>query len=133
MYNPIIETLDSFPEVVIPQTYLDLSKKINDEADLFNPIDENVGTRVSDVETLESATNPVMLAKGSARMQRNFSDLDTSGMTDQQIADLVIPQGTTVADLAKILDYHKGILNTPPAVAVDTPQPAVVAEPPKTE
>ena len=127
-----VEASYKFEQVIsVPQYFADLNKQINDEADKFNPVDENRGTRISDVETVESSTNPVFLAQAQARMSRNFSDLDTSQMSDEDIAALVVPQGTTVNEVKQLLDYHKSILNAPKEETVP-PAPAPVV-PPKTE
>ena len=119
--------------IVVPQNFVDLHKQINDEADTFNPIDENRGTRTSDVDTVQSSTNPVFLAQAQARMSRNFSDLDTSQMSDEDIAALVVPQGTTVNEVKQMLDYHKSILNAPKEEPVPPASVPVSVEPPKTE
>lgn len=127
-----VQSSYKFKQVIsVPQNFVDLHKQINDEADTFNPIDENRGTRISDIDTVQSSTNPVFLAQAQARMSRDFTDLDTSQMSDEDIASLVVPAGTTVNDVKQMLDYHKSIINTPKEESVP-PTPAPV-DSPKTE
>ena len=77
------------------------SKQLTEFYDAVNPLDKNHPQRLNDIDVLNSVKDPdlknammVALTK-----QSDGSEIDTTGMTDDQIAETVLPQNVTYGQL----------------------------------
>ena len=77
------------------------SKQLTDFYDAVNPIDDKQPQRLNDIDVLNSVKDPdlknammVALTK-----QSDGTEIDTSGMTDDEIAETALPQNVTYGQL----------------------------------
>ena len=104
-------------------------KSINADADLFQPIGSH-GWRTSDIDVLQK-TNDVGLQ--NVIMARNraihVDSIDTSDMSDDDIANTAIPRNLSIGDIAQLSDsidaYKRSLDVQVPAEPVASVEPAV--------
>lgn len=77
------------------------SQQLTEFYDAVNPIDDNHPQRLNDIDVLNSVKDPdlknammVALTK-----QSDGTEIDTSGMTDDEIAETALPQNVTYGQL----------------------------------
>lgn len=77
------------------------SKQLTDFYDAVNPIDVKHPQRLNDIDVLNSVKDPdlknAMLVALSK--QSDGTEIDTSGMTDEEIAETALPQNVTYGQL----------------------------------
>ena len=77
------------------------SKQLTDFYDAVNPIDNKHPQRLNDIDVLNSVKDPdlknAMLV--ALTKQSDGSEIDTSGMTDEEIAETALPQNVTYGQL----------------------------------
>ena len=77
------------------------SKQLTDFYDAVNPIDDKHPQRLNDIDVLNSVKDPdlknAMLV--ALTKQSDGSEIDTSGMTDDEIAETALPQNVTYGQL----------------------------------
>ena len=77
------------------------SKQLTDFYDSVNPIDDKHPQRLNDIDVLNSVKDPdlknAMLV--ALTKQLDGSEIDTSGMTDDEIAETALPQHVTYGQL----------------------------------
>ena len=77
------------------------SQQLTDFYDAVNPVDDNHPQRLNDIDVLNSVKDPdlknAMLVALSK--QSDGTEIDTSGMTDEQIAETALPQNVTYGQL----------------------------------
>ena len=77
------------------------SKQLTDFYDAVNYVDDKHPQRLNDIDVLNSVKDPdlknAMLA--ALTKQSDGSEIDTSGMTDEQIAETALPQNLTYGQL----------------------------------
>ena len=110
------------------------SKQLTEFYDAVNPLDKNHPQRLNDIDVLNSVKDPdlknaMMVALSK---QSDGTEIDTSGMSDDEIAETALPQNVTygqlydaMQDVAELQSHQSEII---PDV---TPSP--VAEPVQTQ
>ena len=77
------------------------SKQLTDFYDAVNPVDAKHPQRLNDIDVLNSVKDPdlknAMLV--ALTKQSDGSEIDTSGMTDDEIAETALPQNVTYGQL----------------------------------
>ena len=77
------------------------SKQLTDFYDAVNPVDDKHPQRLNDIDVLNSVKDPdlknAMLV--ALTKQSDGSEIDTSGMTDDEIAETALPQNVTYGQL----------------------------------
>ena len=77
------------------------SKQLTDFYDAVNPIDDQHPQRLNDIDVLNSVKDPdlknAMLV--ALTKQSDGSEIDTSGMTDEEISQTALPQHVTYGQL----------------------------------
>ena len=77
------------------------SQELTDFYDAVNPVDDKHPQRLNDIDVLNSVKDPdlknAMLVALSK--QSDGTEIDTSGMTDDEIADTALPQNVTYGQL----------------------------------
>ena len=77
------------------------SQELTDFYDAVNPVDDKHPQRLNDIDVLNSVKDPdlknAMLV--ALTKQSDGTEIDTSGMTDEQIAETALPQHVTYGQL----------------------------------
>ena len=77
------------------------SKELTSFYDAVNPVDDQHPQRLNDIDVLNSVKDPdlknAMLV--ALTKQSDGTEIDTSGMTDEQIAETALPQNVTYGQL----------------------------------
>lgn len=110
------------------------SKQLTDFYDAVNPIDVKHPQRLNDIDVLNSVKDPdlknAMLVALSK--QSDGTEIDTSGMTDEEIAETALPQNVTygqlydaMQDVAELKSYQNDVSSepAPQSVSEQTPTP----------
>ena len=103
---------------------------INEEADMLTPVLSS-GWRMSDIDAINSTSNPLVRDMLLSRMQRTgSSDNLNEGLSDEEIADNVVSKYTSLSDIDSAhSDYNTLREEMENAPVVDPP----VVDPPVTE
>ena len=77
------------------------SQELTDFYDAVNPIDDKHPQRLNDIDVLNSVKDPDLKNAMLVALTKQFdgSDIDTSGMTDEEIAATALPQNVTYGQL----------------------------------
>ena len=77
------------------------SKQLTDLYDAVNPIDDNHPQRLNDIDVLNSVKDPDLKNAMLVALTKQFdgSEIDTTGMTDEEIAETALPQNVTYGQL----------------------------------
>lgn len=98
-----IEFTQSYPSSRQTEADIMYLTKINEDADLLLPVMSD-GKRITDIDSLSQISNPVARDMLLSRMVPNGSnDLDNSGLSDDQIAENVIPKDSTFSDVHNMI------------------------------
>ena len=112
------------------------SKQLTDFYDAVNPISDNHPQRLNDIDVLNSVKDPdlknammVALTK-----QSDGTEIDTSGMTDEEISETALPQNVTygqlfdaMQDVAELQSLHTDDINLSADVAPIATAPTATA------
>ena len=107
-----------------------LQKQLNDDADLLLPID-STGWRISDIEAVNTATDPRYQNILLQRFKQLGVNPDTTGLSDEQLLQLVVSRNLSNTDLSAMAqelidahsDYQSSMTLSDPLPAAD-PLPA---------
>ena len=104
------------------------SKQLTDFYDAVNPIDDKHPQRLNDIDVLNSVKDPdlknAMLV--ALTKQSDGSEIDTSGMTDDDIAETALPQNVTYGQLYEAMQdvaELQSLKQENPPVSVPVPEP----------
>lgn len=77
------------------------SKQLTDFFDAVNPVDDKNPQRLNDIDVLNSVKDPDLKNAMLTALSKQFdgSEIDTSGMTDDEIAETALPQNVTYGQL----------------------------------
>lgn len=117
------------------------SKQLTEFYDAVNPVDDKHPQRLNDIDVLNSVKDPdlknAMLVALSK--QSDDSEIDTSGMTDEEIAETALPQNLTYGQLydamqeaSEYLTSHEDELSISEP-SISEPSPSAVPEPAPTQ
>ena len=112
------------------------SKQLTDFYDAVNPIDDKHPQRLNDIDVLNSVKDPdlknAMLV--ALTKQSDGSEIDTSGMTDDEIAETALPQNVTygqlydaMQDVAELQSLKTDVTNQSSDVAITATSPTTTA------
>ena len=112
------------------------SKELTSFYDSVNPVDKNHPQRLNDIDVLNSVKDPdlknAMLV--ALTKQSDGTEIDTSGMTDEEIAATALPQHVTYGQLydamQDVAELQSLKQEAPP---VSSPVSSSVAEPSPTQ
>ena len=82
------------------------SKQLTEFFDAVNPIDEKHPQRINDIDCISKVKDPDLqnaMLKSLSKVDDGFN-IDTTGMTDDEIADLAIPQGMTFGEFNNVVN-----------------------------
>lgn len=108
------------------------SQQLTDFYDAVNPIDDNHPQRLNDIDVLNSVKDPdlknAMLV--ALTKQSDGTEIDTSGMTDDEIAATALPQNVTygqlydaMQDVAELQLHQNDVSSEPVPEPVPEPSP----------
>lgn len=108
-------------------------KKINDDADIYTPVGAS-GWRNSDVDTLKRVDDVRVQNVILSRMQASSQagTIDTSSLSDEQIASLALPRNLNMSDMALLqeqIDSYVPLTSEPTPVPASEPTPVSAPEP----
>ena len=77
------------------------SKQLTDFYDAVNPVDDKHPQRLNDIDVLNSVKDPDLKNAMLVALTKQFdgTEIDTSGMTDDEIAETALPQNVTYGQL----------------------------------
>ena len=77
------------------------SKQLTDFFDAVNPIDDKHPQRLNDIDVLNSVKDPDLKNAMLVALTKQFdgTEIGTSGMTDDEIAETALPQNVTYGQL----------------------------------
>ena len=77
------------------------SKQLTDFYDAVNPVDDKHPQRLNDIDVLNSVKDPDLKNAMLVALSKQIdgSEIDTSGMSDEQIAATALPQNVTYGQL----------------------------------
>ena len=108
------------------------SKQLTDFYDAVNPVDDKHPQRLNDIDVLNSVKDPdlknAMLVALSK--QSDGTEIDTSGMTDDEIAERALPQNVTYGQL---YDAMQDVAELQSLKQEDPPVSVPVSEPSQTQ
>ena len=97
----VTRDLDTSHHSVDNDPFAESSKQLTDFYDAVNPLDKNHPQRLNDIDVLNSVKDPdlknAMLVALSK--QSDGTEIDTCGMTDEEIAETALPQNVTYGQL----------------------------------
>ena len=111
-------------ESEVDKVYLE---QINKEVDLVCPVSET-GWRCSDIETLKRTDNPVLQQKIINSMSQKVTDYDTTNISDDEIADMVVPRNLNMSTISLLAD-SLSISRDEVDESVSTPGPVPTSSP----
>ncbi len=113
------------PDDKISKAYV---QKLKDDLDIFCPVQSN-GFRCSDIDSLQNCHDTVVFNQLVGRLQpvQSAQSVDTSHMSDDEIAANVVPKGVTLNDVNELASSLDASLNQP--VKTDEVVPPVVETP----
>lgn len=100
-------------------------KKINDDADIYTPVGGS-GWRNSDVDTLKRVDDVRVQNVILSRMQSSpqAGTIDTSSLSDEQIASLALPRNLNMSDMALLQEQIDSYVPlTPEPIPEPAPEP----------
>lgn len=100
-------------------------KKINDDADIYTPVGAS-GWRNSDVDTLKRVDDVRVQNVILSRMQSSpqAGTIDTSSLSDEQIASLALPRNLNMSDMALLQEQIDSYVPlTPEPIPEPAPEP----------
>lgn len=100
-------------------------KKINDDADIYTPVG-STGWRNSDVDTLKRVDDVRVQNVILSRMQSSpqAGTIDTSSLSDEQIASLALPRNLNMSDMALLQEQIDSYVPlTPEPIPEPAPEP----------
>ena len=108
------------------------SKQLTDFYDAVNPIDDKHPQRLNDIDVLNSVKDPDLKNAMLVALTKQFdgTEIDTSGMTDDEIAETALPQNVTYGLL---YDALQDVAELQCLKQDDPPVSAPVSEPSQTE
>ena len=112
------------------------SKQLTDFYDAVNPIDDKHPQRLNDIDVLNSVKDPdlknAMLV--ALTKQSDGTEIDTSGMTDDEIAETALPQNVTygqlfdaMQDVAELKSLQTDVTNQSVDVSTTATAPTATA------
>ena len=111
-------------------------KELTSFADVAFPVDEKTGTRINDIDAANMCKDPDLkniLFKNLSPVPVS-SGIDTSGMTDDEIADTAIPNNLQLGDVMEAQNSLLDAINNPVEdVAEEVAPPSVSSVQPQTE
>lgn len=120
--------LQAINHVPVFESHFDISKQLNEDADVFMPVSEDTGWRSSDIDLLQNpSTDPRLVNSIQSRLQRP-AEPSNDGISDDLLETAVIDRDFTPQDS---LNLARTIRSGMDSIAADSSIPAV--EPPKTE
>ena len=96
------------------------SKELTSFYDAVNPVDDNHPQRLNDIDVLNSVKDPDLKNAMLVALSKQFdgSEIDTSGMSDEQIAATALPQNVTygqlydaMQDVAELQSFKTDVTN----------------------
>lgn len=126
----VTRDLDTSHHIVDNDPLSESSKQLTEFYDAVNPIDENHSQRLNDIDVLNSVKDPdlknAMLV--ALTKQSDGTEIDTSGMTDEEIAETALPQNVTygqlydaMQDVAELQSHQNDVSPEPTPQSVPEP------------
>ena len=108
------------------------SQELTDFYDAVNPVDDKHPQRLNDIDVLNSVKDPDLKNAMLVALTKQFdgSEIDTSGMTDEQIAETALPQNVTYG---QVYDAMQDIAELQSLKQEDPPVSSPVSEPIQTQ
>lgn len=114
--------------VPVFESHFDISKQLNEDADVFMPVSEDTGWRSSDIDLLQNpSTDPRLINSIQSRLQRP-TEPSNVGISDDLLETAVIDRDFTPQDSLNLARTIRTDMDS--IVAVNS---VPTAEPPKTE
>lgn len=109
--DEVIEFNANYPRDRQDDNDLVYLKKLNDDADLLMPVNSD-GRRINDIDAMNDITNPLARDILISRMKSNGSQpFDNYGLSDEEIANNVVPKDSTFSDTYNMVNELNEYVN----------------------
>ena len=114
------------------------SKELTSFYDAVNPVDDKHPQRLNDIDVLNSVKDPDLKNAMLVALSKQFdgTEIDTSGMTDDEIAETALPQNVTYGQLYDAMQdvaELQSLKQDNPPVSVSASVPVSEPSQPQTE
>ena len=114
--------------VPVFDSHVEISKQLNDDANVFMPISDDTGWRSSDIDLLQNpSTDPRLINSIQSRLQRP-AEPSNSGVSDELLETAVLDRDFIPQDSLNLARTIRSDMDSIEAASLVTP-----VEPPKTE